>query len=614
MQRLSPPAWVLSVCFLLAIGTASHAERPTAMELFPGETVLFLRTADARLMIERLEQTSVPQMLQDPALADFVGSLENSARELYAEEAEGELGIDFDRLLSLPQGEVAFALVDRREEDPAVLLLADFCDEVATAETLLEQAKEKTTQEGGLVGEEKIREDTVITLRSQNDSKNVLGVVQRDAVFVASNDPALLASVLDRWDGVTPVAEETSEETDPAEEPPAPRYTESLEKNRAFASSLRECLHGREEPPQMIAFLDPIGLVRATNYKNTGVRIGLATLPALGVDAIEGAAGAAWLATESWDVLLRGHLLVDNPRTGVMRIVRLSGGDMTPPLCVPEGVIHFTTAYVDPVQIFDDIEAVVDRFRYEGSFRELVKSQVSDNIGVDLPDELLPVLTGRVSILGAFEEGGQNTPNHTMVIAEVTDEEQARKLLERFLERRREEDRMVRNMTQQKLGEVTYYAVRREEGEGGDPRRRRPFSPSMGVFGGSVVVGTSEEVFKQMVEAQEGSRARLRDSLQYKMVGSRLKRLAGEHPIGVMIYENPEEQLRHWLGVASGEQADWFRNTEQPAMAALRNALEAGDLPPFEDLVKYAVPGGTVVYDTPTGFHYMEFAFRRTSE
>ncbi len=379
---------------------ADAPDRPTAMALFPGETVLFVRTADARFMIERVQQTAMWQMARDPALSSFVESLQGSAQEAFAENAQEQLGVELDDLKRLPQGEAAFGLVERTGEDPAVVFLVDFGDQVETANKLLEQAKEKTTEDGGVVGEEQLRADTAVTLRNKNDQNNVFGVVQREGVFVAATDPALLASVLDRWDGVAPEApaepepEAAATDTAPAAQP---LFVTALEKNHAFAASLQECLQGREEPPQLIAFLDPIGLVRATSGRRTGVKIALATLPALGVDAVEGAAGAVWLATDSWETLARAHLLIDNPRAGVMRIVRLGSGDRTPPECVPASVSNYQTLYVDPQQVFDDIEAVVDRFRYEGSFRELVDKNVSQNIGVDLPEEILPVLDGRLT-------------------------------------------------------------------------------------------------------------------------------------------------------------------------------------------------------------------------
>lgn len=616
MLALSTPrraAGSLLVAALLAcsLPCVAKAERPTAMSLFPAETVLFLRTADAGLLVERFQQSSLAKMANDPGMAPFVGSLRDSARDAYTENAETLLGVTYDELTNLPQGEVAFAIVERKGESPALLLLADFGDHVETAEKMLEMGKQKVTEDGGLVGEEQLRADKAVTLRNKNDSQQVIGVVRREGVFVAASDPAVLSSVLDRWDGFTPTPT-LNEEGE--EEEPAP-YTDKLERNKAFATSLKECLAGREEPPQLIAYVDPIGVVRATNGQQTGVRVALAALPALGVDAFEGASAALWMVNDSWEGLIRGHLLIDNPRAGVAGILRLQGGDTTPPACVPESVLKYTTVYVNPQQIFDDIEAVVDRFTYAGMFREQVKKNFSDNVGVDLPSELLPVLSGRATTVSAFEPDAQSPVNHTMLILGVEDEAAAQELLDKAALKQHGE--AGQESAKRTHGSFTYYAAPQDGGDEGEEdsrrrrRARRGMQPVAAVFDGALVIGNSEVVLHQMMAAAEGTEPRLADSLQFKLVKSRVKRLAGPNEVGMMTYENPEASLRHWLTLATKpETLEWLGERENPLGVAVHRALEAGELPPVEDLLKYATPRGSLVYDSDTGLHYLSFQFK----
>ncbi|TWT67017.1 hypothetical protein Pla123a_44460 [Posidoniimonas polymericola] len=609
-----PTFGFLLVAALLAPLAARQAiaDHPTAMSLFPAETVLFLRTADAGLLVERFQATALAKMVNDPGMAPFVGSLQDSTREAYADNAEGLLGVSYDELASLPQGEVAFALIERVGETPALLLLADFGDQVATAEKMLEQAKEKVTEGGGLASEEQLRADKAVTLRDKNNAQRTIGVVRREGVFVAATDPAVLSSVLDRWDGFTPPAAIAEDGEEPA---PAP-YTDKLERNKAFATSLKECLAGREEPPQMIAFVDPIGVVRATNGQQTSVRVALAALPALGVDAFEGASAALWLANDTWEGLVRGHLLIDNPRAGVAGILRLQSGDTIPPDCVPESVLKYTTAYVNPQQIFDDIEAVVDRFTYAGMFRERVKKNFSDNVGVDLPSELLPVLTGRATTITAFEPDAQSPVNHTMVLFGVEDEAAAQELL--YKAALKQHGEAGRESAKRTHGSFTYYASPDNNDNGNDEnndergrRPRRGMRPVAAVFNGSLVIGNSEVVLHQMMAAAEGTAPRLADSLQFKLVKSRVKRLAGPNEVGMMTYENPEASLRHWFTLASKpETREWLGKRENPVGVAVHRALESGELPPVEDLLKYATPRGSLVYDSATGLHYLSFQFK----
>ncbi|MCA9241903.1 MAG: hypothetical protein KDA37_16950, partial [Planctomycetales bacterium] len=177
-------ATTLTVALACPAPASSQEERPTAMALFPEETVLFIRTADARQAIEQFHKTTGFQMAQDPDLAPFFESLRASAQEAYVEHAQGKLNVEFDDLTRLPQGELAFGIVEREGQKPALLLLGDFREEVHTATQMLESGKTRVAEGGGVVSEEQFRADTVTTLRPKNDKRDAIGVVQRGAVFV----------------------------------------------------------------------------------------------------------------------------------------------------------------------------------------------------------------------------------------------------------------------------------------------------------------------------------------------------------------------------------------------------------------------------------------------
>src|SRR4029079_6871425 len=87
---------------------AEKAERPSAMKLFPEETVVFVRVANAHEFGEKFQQTSMGRMIRDPQMKPFVDSLYGKAGDLYAEHAENKVGISWDDLKKLPKGEVAF--------------------------------------------------------------------------------------------------------------------------------------------------------------------------------------------------------------------------------------------------------------------------------------------------------------------------------------------------------------------------------------------------------------------------------------------------------------------------------------------------------------------------
>src|SRR5690242_10346637 len=101
----------LVVSTLCTFAYAEKVQRPSAMKLFPEESVVFIRMANGHEFGEKFQQTSLGRMIQDPQLKPFVENLYGKAGDLYAKEAEGKVGISWDELKKLPKGEVAFAVV-----------------------------------------------------------------------------------------------------------------------------------------------------------------------------------------------------------------------------------------------------------------------------------------------------------------------------------------------------------------------------------------------------------------------------------------------------------------------------------------------------------------------
>jgi len=90
--RLSTCAKAALVVLALCL-SAQGAERPSAMKLFPEETVVFVRMANAHDFGEKFQQTSMGRMIRDPQLKAFIDNLYGKAGDLYAQHAEGKLGI-----------------------------------------------------------------------------------------------------------------------------------------------------------------------------------------------------------------------------------------------------------------------------------------------------------------------------------------------------------------------------------------------------------------------------------------------------------------------------------------------------------------------------------------
>ena len=88
-----PPSRRDSVPGLLLLAAAAPVlARPSAMKLFPEETLLLVRTPNAGELFERLRETATGRMVRDPQLAPFVERLYGSAGDLYTEKVAEVVG------------------------------------------------------------------------------------------------------------------------------------------------------------------------------------------------------------------------------------------------------------------------------------------------------------------------------------------------------------------------------------------------------------------------------------------------------------------------------------------------------------------------------------------
>jgi len=136
------------VAALLA-GVASVEARPSAMKLFPEETLLLVRTPNLGEMLDRLRETSTGRMVRDPQLAPFIERLYGSAGDIYTQRVAEWLGVSWEELKNLPRAEFAFAIVARKDLEPAFLLLVDQGEGESVARRLLDSALERIKERGG---------------------------------------------------------------------------------------------------------------------------------------------------------------------------------------------------------------------------------------------------------------------------------------------------------------------------------------------------------------------------------------------------------------------------------------------------------------------------------
>lgn len=580
------------------------------MDLFPRETVAWIRTPDAGLFIERSGQSITARAMTDPEIAPLWQDLYGEAASAYEEFVQQFLETDLEDLLRLPQGEFALGLVNRPGTFPAGLLIADFEDAAEVAQQIVDRLNSLAEEAIATVVTEQLRSDQATLIREGNDQNKVVAIVRRATVFVICTDRNVLQSVLDRWDGIEPELIEASQtDTDEDSTEPSP-YQYSLSENPAFTAILKECLPNREEPPQAACFFDPVGMVEAFGGRNTGVRFAMNMFNSLGVNDIQGFGGAMWISTDQWDSIARAHLLLKNPRSGVVKIARLEAGETAPPNFVPAGMENYMAARSDPERVFDDVAALYDRFLKEGKFRELVDRKINSKLGINLEAEVIKNLDGRIYYLTGYDDTGTAFSSQPTLALGLKDPAAGQALIDKFAEK------FSDHWEARSHGSAAYYGIvgpRMRE----LPPEQRPFTPAVGILDGHLILTQAEAMLRQYVEASEGTRDRLNESLQYRLIRGRLQRLTGGKPFSATGIHDGEPSLRYWIAKAnSEEQREKLRGMAENNrfFRIISDALDRNELPPIETLLKYNAPSGSVMIDTPTGWHMISFTFKRETE
>jgi hypothetical protein len=633
-RKLAAGAMLGGVLFLAAL--PAGAERPSSMKLFPEETLVFIRMANAYEFAEGLKNSSTGRMLADPQVKPFIEQLYGDAAKIYAEKAEQFMGIAWDDLQKMPQGEVAFAVVAREDRIPAFLLLVDQGEEASVASSLLDRAMKFATEAGGEISTEEIGDVEVTVVRDADDENRVFGVFEREKTIVVATDPNVLRGVLHHWDGAgesgaateaataevetiredasgddaedesteDEATEEESTEDDEEEAVFVPGRT--LAENANFASILQQCRRPQDPPPHLIIFADPIELARNFGRDEGGLRFVMGLLPSLGLDGFLGVGGSFSGATDEYDDLSHFHILLENPRSGVLQLPAFEKGDTTPQPFVPLGTETYMAFHWNMRVFYDRLAALVDQFRYEGSVDKFLEEKIDEPFGINVQTDVIDNLAGRYTwMIGYNKPAKFNGQQHVFAI-EVKDEAAAAETLEKV------KAKFPDVFEERQFGQMKYYAIM-PEGLRNMEEEARPAEPFAAVMDGHLFIGGSCNQFERCIAARDGTADRLVDSEDYARVKAVLGReTAGTTPVMLTI-SRFEETVRQWYDLLTSERTRVLideNKEDNPALAALSDALDQHQLPPFEVLAPYLAPGGAIIYDTDNGYHAIGFTLR----
>ena len=595
--------------FLIFTSGIVLAERPTAPKLLPERSLVVVRIRNVPDTIKKFKATALGRVLQDEQVGPLVSKLYTSGQEAYSK-IEEQVGVPLERILAIPQGEAWFAVVPSTTGGtPALALLMDTKDQLPTVLKLLERGGKLFEENGGKITQETIQEARVnvytpagnespkIETRKNDDGVQVEVKVAAPGTFVQfeKDGSIVLATSLE-------LAEELLKNWSASE-------VKSLTSNERFASIMRRCSTGKDEP-EFEWYVDPLTLAKHALRGNITAQTTLTILPAIGLDGIQAVGGTVTYGTGEFDETHHLHLLLENPRSGVLDLLALTPSDATPEPWVPGNVVSYITFHWDLRKTYEGGAKLYDSFLGEGKAREEIKNRVGNALGLDFETELLPALDGRVTLAQWMEPPARLNSQCNLLGVKLVDAKAFSgtfdKLVTKFTER----------LEKKSFGTTTYYKITPREDRGIPPemaaRLRRP-EPAMAIVGDYFLISDSVKCLENALTTISTGK-NLANELDFKLIAAKIGRQAGGTKPGAIVFARPEETMRNLYELATGDDAKEQLSKQAESnefFKQLNGAMKEHPLPPFAVIAKYLAPSGGVITQDETGFHYEAFSLKR---
>jgi hypothetical protein len=451
------------------------------------------------------------------------------------------------------------------------------------AQKLIDRFKQVLEENGAAKTEENVNGVNISIFENRGDAPPVT-YLERDGTIVVTTDIDVAKDVLGRWNGSA---------------------TQTLSDNPKY-SAISRANRSADDESHIAWFVDPIAIVRGFGQGNPGAQIALAALPALGLDGLQGVGGSMTFSTGDFDAVQHFHVLLEEPRSGVLEMLAMGSGDATPERWVPADAVSYTTLHWDFQKTWDKLSTLVDSFQGQGAFASQVRRRASEQIGADIEREIIPALEGRVTHVNLIERPITLNSNGTLVALKLKDPKAFTPILEKIVEK------FPEAFEKKSLGGVTYYV---STGSFPNPDESAPKQQlCLGVFEGCLMLADRNSLMEKTIGMQHSGQKSLADSLEFKLISSKISRQSGGLKPGMVNFNRPEESFRFIYDLAQAERSRQGLKglgENNPFFKSLNSALEENPLPPFEVLSRYLAPGGGMMVNDETGFHWTAFTLKR---
>ncbi|QDU26943.1 hypothetical protein ETAA8_20270 [Anatilimnocola aggregata] len=578
----------LAGCLLALVSLTTlpaQAQRPVAPKLLPEQTLGYFRILDTPQLIERFRETSLGRMGADEQIKPLVSEFYAALQELWGN-IEDRVGLPLDQVLSVPQGEICIAFISVPEGPTGLVIIIDVKDRLLNARKLLEKGEIFAAENQITKTTEKLDGYDIHLFANQNGRTQAVQL-ERDGTIVITSGKNVMKLLLDAWDG---------------------KLEKTLADNDRFNTIMNRCQGTPDDPPQLTYFVDPVQIAKIAARGNFAAQTGLALLPVLGVDGIKGVGGSLIFSSGEFDSVSHIHLLLESPRSGVVEMLALGSGDTAPEPWVPADSMNYNTLHWKFGDTYRLGAKLYNSLMAEGAAEAEVKTRVQEWVGLDFETEILPAMEGRVSHVAWIEKPIKLNSQANILGIKLRDVKAFQPTFDKLREKFKE------NLEEKAYAGVTYYAIKTPPPANEPPANLRRPDPCIATLGDYLILTDSSQAIQQAIITHSQPGTSLAAELDYKLIASKIRRQNGGETPGLVRFTRPEVGMKLLYDLAQSEDTQGMLSRQAESnqfFGRLEKAMKDNPLPPFSVIARYFAPGGAMIVNDETGFHYTDFTLKR---
>jgi hypothetical protein len=131
-----------------------------------------------------------------------------------------------------------------------------------------------------------------------------------------------------------------------------------------------------------------------------------------------------------------------------------------------------------------------------------------------------------------------------------------------------------------------------------------------------LVVADSFEIVEAVIDTSAGEGEKLADQSDFQLIVAQIKAQTGEIQPSAISFSRPEHSLKMFYDVLLGDSVqDTITNqaSDNQFFRVINSAFQDHPLPQFSEISKHLAPTGGVLFDRPSGLHYMSFSLKPES-